>query len=272
MIDLASTIEHWPDPSTAAVAVTTGDHTVASAGDLDRVGPVASISKLFAAMSCLVAIEEGALDLDEPAGRPGATVRHLLAHAAGYDFDQPGFAAAVGTRRVYSNVGIEVLASHLEARTGIAFADYQREAVIAPLRLASTTLVGSPAHGIETSVADLVVFGRELLAPTLVHADTLHAATTAQFPELAGVLPGWGRFDPLPWGLGFELKGLKAPHWSGTRTPPDTFGHFGGSGTYLFVDPGRQIAVAAASGTPFGDWAVEAWPATNDAILALVDR
>ena len=60
-----------------------------------------------------------------------------------------------------------------------------------------------------------------------------------QFPGLVGVLPDVGRMDPNDWGLGVELRDAKTPHWTGARNSPRTFGHFGGSGTFLWVDPER---------------------------------
>jgi CubicO group peptidase (beta-lactamase class C family) len=265
--DLTPLVAGWPDPPAAAIGARTVEDVVGRGGDTTRVSRIASVSKLFVTVACLVAVEEGTIELDEPAGRPGATVRHLLAHAAGYDFDRPEFVADIGARRVYSNVDIEVLAEHLSRRAGMPFAQYQREAVLMPLRLEATELRGSPAFDIHSNVDDLLTFAGELLAPTLVAPSTLAEAATEQFAGLAGVLPGWGRFDPLPWGLGFEIKGAKSPHWSGSRTSQQTFGHFGGSGTYLFVDPVAGLAAAGISGTDFDKWAVAAWPSTNDALF-----
>ena len=266
-VDLAPLVAGWPDAPAAAIGARTVDGVVGRGGDTARVSRIASVSKLFVTVACLVAVEEGTIELDEPAGRPGATVRHLLAHAAGYDFDRPEFVAGVGARRVYSNVDIEVLAEHVSRRAGMPFAEYQREAVFLPLRLDATELRGSPAFGIHSNVDDLLTFAGELLAPTLVAPSTLVEAVTEQFPGLSGLLPGWGRFDPLPWGLGFEIKGVKSPHWSGSRTSEQTFGHFGGSGTYLFVDPVAGLAATAISGTDFDKWAVAAWPGTNDELF-----
>ena len=62
------------------------------------------------------------------------------------------------------------------------------------------------------------------------------------FPGLAGVLPGFGRFEPNDWGLGFELRDDKRPHWTGTGNSPRTFGHFGAAGTFLWVDPDAGLA------------------------------
>lgn len=194
-------------------------------------------------------------------------MRHLLAHASGLDFDEHKSVASVGTRRIYSNAGIEQLAEHLASRAGMAFADYQREAVFDALGLEHTTLEGSPAHGVVSCVTDLTLLGRELLRPTLVNAATFTEAVTPQFPKLRGVLPGFGSFDPNPWGLGIELRGTKTPHWTAPNSSPATFGHFGASGAFLWVDPIAELSCAAISGTTFGPWAVDVWPATNQLLL-----
>ncbi len=82
------------------------------------------------------------------------------------------------------------------------------------------------------------------------------------------MLPDYGRFSPLDWGLGVELKGEKAGHWSGDRTSPRTFGHFGGSGTFVWVDPQLGVACAVVTTRDFGEWAKEAWPRLSDAVVA----
>jgi CubicO group peptidase (beta-lactamase class C family) len=85
-------------------------------------------------------------------------------------------------------------------------------------------------------VTDLLAFARELLDPQLLDPALLTEATRVAFPGLDGVLPGFGRQSPNDWGLGFELRGTKAPHWTGCELPPTTFGHFGQSGSFLWVD------------------------------------
>lgn len=251
----------------AAAGVTDASKTLATGGDTAWQVRTASVSKLLVGLAALVAIEEGAVTLDEPAGPEGATVRHLLAHASGLAFDDDRQLAAPGQRRTYSNVGIERFAEHLTARTGIAFGDYLRLAVFEPLGLASTVLRDSPSHGVHSTVDDLLRFARELLAPTLVAPQTLADATQAHFPDLAGVLPAVGRFDPNPWGLTFELRDGKDPHWTGTRNSPDTYGHFGGSGTFLWVDPVAGLACVALTDRDFGQWALDAWPPFSDTVL-----
>src|SRR5205814_6699272 len=117
-------------------------------------------------------------------------------------------------------------------------------------------------HG---SLDDLIAFAGELLAPRLIAHETLAEATTVAFPGLPGVLPDFGRMDPNDWGLGFEIRDGKHPHWTGTRNSPRTFGHFGGSGTFVWVDPERGVALVCLTGLDFGPWALEAWPRLSDA-------
>jgi CubicO group peptidase (beta-lactamase class C family) len=210
---------------------------------------------------------EGTIDLDEPAGPEGSTVRHLLAHASGLPFEGERPIARPGERRIYSNTGFEVLAGHLEARADMPFADYLRGAVLEPLGM-TAELRGSPAAGLHGSLDDLRRFTHELLTPSLVAPETLAEATTVAFAGLDGVLPDFGRQTPNDWGLGFELRDAKSPHWTGSRNSPGTFGHFGGSGTFLWVDPEAGVALACLTDREFGPWAKEAWPRLSDAVLA----
>ncbi len=261
----------WP-ATTVAVGATDAAGTLAVSGPTDRVLPLASVTKLLVSMACWVALEEETLHLDEPAGPPGSTVRHLLAHASGLAPDDARVLAAPGTRRIYSNAGFEVLAAHLEAASGLTVATYLTEAVLDPLGCRDLRLEGSPAHAGRGTVHDLLTIGRELLAPRLVHHSTWRAATAPQFPDLAGVLPGFGHHDPNPWGLGVEVRGEKTPHWTGRRNSPATFGHFGRSGSFLWVDPVAGLAVAGLGDLPFGPWAAIAWPQLSDAVLAELRR
>ncbi|GAU70913.1 putative hydrolase [Streptomyces sp. NBRC 110611] len=260
-------IENWPVP-TAAAAVIRADGVVAgSYGPLDHRFPLASVTKPLAAYAALLAIEEGAIELDEPAGPEGSTVRHLLAHTSGLAFDEQRTMAAPGTRRLYSNAGFEALGDHIAKATDIPFPRYLHEAVLAPLGMHATELPGSPAKDGISTVADLIRFAAELQAPRLLAPQTLAAATQVVFPGLTGVLPGYGHQKPNDWGLGFEIRDGKSPHWTGSGSSPRTFGHFGQSGTFLWVDPDARAACVALTDRDFGPWAIEAWPKLTDAVL-----
>ena len=267
-MDALLQIDAWDVPN-AADAVLAREGELDSRGDRERVYRLASVTKPMTALACLVAAEEGVVDLDEPAGPPGSTIRHLLAHASGLPFEgaEPPLARP-GTRRIYSNVGFEALADAVAERAEMPFDQYLHAAVFEPLRMTRCELLGSPAADVHASLDDVVRFARELQAPTLVAVETLTEATSVQFPGLAGILPGVGRYDPLDWGLGFELKDAKKGHWSGSRTSPKAFGHFGGSGTFLWVDPEPGIACACLTDREFDSWALDAWPRLSDAVLA----
>jgi CubicO group peptidase (beta-lactamase class C family) len=259
-------VDGWP-AERVAVGVASAARVVATRGDTERVFPWASVTKLATAWAGLVAAEEGTVDLDEPEGPPGATFRHLLAHASGLPTDGATPIARPGERRIYSNTGYEVLAEGLARRAAMPFAEYLRGAVLEPLGL-SASLEGSPAAGLAGTLGDLLALAREALAPTTLAAETVAEAVEVQFPGLVGVLPGFGPMDPNDWGLGFELRDGKSPHWTGAGNSPRTFGHFGRSGTFLWIDPEAGIALGCLTDREFGDWAKEAWPKLADAVLA----
>lgn len=264
-----ATIADWPVPHAGAVVVdATGE--LARAGDVDSARPVASVTKPVVAWAVLIAVAEGSITLEEPAGptaHEGATVRHLLAHAGGLDLEADGRTDAPGRRRRYSNHGYDVLGELLEERSGLPLAEAIDRAVLEPLGMRTSHLAGPASKGLVASVADLGRFARELIAPTLLPAALADAARRVAFPGLDGVLPGIGRQRPNDWGLGPELRGTKDPHWTSARLSPATLGHFGRSGSTLWVDPTRGIGLATLSGRDFGDWALEAWPALDAAVL-----
>jgi CubicO group peptidase (beta-lactamase class C family) len=249
-----------------AVAALSGEGELGRRGDSSRVFRWASVSKPVVALAALVAAEEGTIDLDEPAGPPGSTIRHLLAHTSGLPFEAGPPIAKPGTRRIYSNPGYEALAERLAVDAEMPFEEYLQKSVLSPLQMKAVHR-GTPAGGLHGSLDDLVKVTREFMEPTLVAPETLAEATRVQFPGLAGVIPGLGRFDPNDWGLGFELKDGKQPHFTGTLTSSRTYGHWGASGTLFWVDPELDLALVLLTDLDFGDWAKEAWPAFSDAVV-----
>ncbi|HEV3478795.1 MAG TPA: serine hydrolase domain-containing protein [Gaiellaceae bacterium] len=259
-------VDGWPAENVAAGVVRNGE-IIAVHGPRDKEFRWASVTKPATALAALVAAEEGTIELDEPAGPPGSTVRHLLAHASGLPFDGLDPIGRPGARRIYSNTGFEVFAEVVAERAEMPFEEYLRRAVLDPLGMRAE-LQGSAGADLVGSLDDLLALARELQAPTLVARETLDEATSVQFPGLAGVIPEMGRFDPNDWGLGFELRDAKPGHWSGTRTSPRTFGHWGGSGTFLWVDPEAGLALGVLSDLDFGEWAKGAWPTLSDDVYA----
>lgn len=261
-------IRNWPVRNAAAGVAVRGKGIIDVEGDQNRVYRLASVTKPLVAYAVLVAVEEGAVELEQPAGPPGSTVRHLLAHTSGLAFDTREVLAEPGARRIYSSAGFEVLAEFIAEQTGIAFERYLHEAVFEPLGMTSSVLKGPAGHAAQSSVADLLRFADELLNPTIVSPELVSEATTTQFPDRNGVLPGYGSQRPNDWGLGFEIRDHKLPHWTGGANSPRTYGHFGQSGTFLWVDPEVGIACLALADENFGDWARAAWPTLSDAVIA----
>lgn len=258
-------IHDWAGGSGAVVVGSEG--VLGEQGVLDRAGRWASVTKLATAYATLVAVESGLLDLEEPAGPPGATLRHLLAHASGLPFEGSDPIAPPGRRRIYSNAGFDLIGAVIDDRTPHGFATYLQERVLGPLGIVAE-LQGRPSEGLFGNVRGIALLGMELLAPSLLAPGTLAAARTVAFRGLKGTLPGVGRYDNLDWGLGPEIRADKSPHWMGTTNSPATFGHFGGSGAFLWVDPVPKLALAVVSGKEFGPWALSAWPLLSDSVLA----
>ncbi len=209
------------------------------------------------------------MEWDTPAGPEGSTVRHLAAHASGLVVRRR--ARCRRARRPGGSTPTP--ASTCSARPsprppGSRSPTTCDEAVCAPLGLTATRLEGSPAADAVSTAADLARFAAELQAPTLVHADTLRRGHPVAFPGLDGILPGYGRQKPNDWGLGFEIRDGKSPHWTGSHSSPRTFGHFGQSGTFLWVDPDAGGACVALTDRDFGEWSEQAWPPFTDGVLA----
>ena len=224
-------------------------------GELDELRPWASVTKLVTAMAAAVEVEQGRASLDEPLGPPGSTLAHLLAHASGLGLEEGDPVSAAGTRRVYSNLGIDLAAARL---AGNEVWPWLRTRVAAPLGLDSLELRGRASEGLWGSTRDLHRFAREWVTPGLVSTLRRDHTVANSFGALAGVLPGFGRFDPCPWGLGVQLRGDNH-HWMGDW-PSASFGHFGRSGSLVLVNLEEGLVLSATSTVEFGPWAKELWP------------
>lgn len=238
-------IDDWPGGPRAAAVIVDGE-VVLDRGDVWAPLPWASVTKLATALAVLIAVSRELVDLE--------TVRPLLAH----------FSAA-RHRRVYDNESYELAASMVPS-----FPSFLRSSVLDPLGLSSTFLEGSPASGMIGPVADLVGLAGELQRPTLLPVELAALMTTVAYPGTPGLLPGVGWQATNDWGLGPEIRDHKEPHWTGSLNSPETFGHFGASGGFLWVDPVGGVGLVALSSVDFGPWALAAWPALSDRVLLTV--
>lgn len=273
----------WPVDRVSAAVVTAAGGTgtpLAVAGDPRAVFPLASVSKLVTAYTVLIAVSEDCLGLDDTVGQVAAsagipvdgpqdtTVRELLAHASGVGFRDRTREKDARTRRIYSSAGFEILADLVSAsvaEVGLDFTSYVHAALRDPLHIAPEELVveGSAGHGFSGSVGALTRLAGEFLSPVLLPGELLDEALRPQFPDLDGVVPGYGRHRPCPWGLGIELHGHKSPHWLPPEMPADVAGHFGQSGTFLWFHRPTGTAAVVLTDRAFGDWAKQRWDGFN---------
>ncbi len=124
----------------------------------------ASVTKLLVALAVLVASRRGVLGLDDPAGPPGATVRHLLSHASGLGPDSPDPLTRARSQAIYSNAGFEVLAVISTERSagtpGSRSARTNGHRAAAASRHTRIAPGGSAASGAIGPVTDLLSLGR----------------------------------------------------------------------------------------------------------------
>lgn len=268
-MDLAEELAQCPaESATVAVIGPDGVLDAAWTHDPDTRYRWASVTKIATALTILDACLDGVVALDDPVGPPGSTLGHLLCHASGYTFDSHKTTARPGRHRIYSNHGIDVAAQHLEHVTGSPFAVQLQTRFLGPLGMTEVQLEGPPSRGLVGPLRDLVLLAHELLRPTTLRPETVRLASTPVLPDINGVLPVYGRYRPHPWGYGCEVKGAKNPHWTSPENSPDTFGHFGMSGSFCWVDPTADLACVFLCDRDFDQWAVDWWPPFSTRVLA----
>ena len=216
-----------------------------------------------------------------------------------------------GTVLRYSNVGPAVAARAAERVSGKSFHELLNDEVLAPRGLKSViaqpsdalnariALVedpsseGTPVEGYNSeywrqlgipwggyygTARDVARFAGSFIPGYVEHLNANLAAEmiTDQVHGVSGGVDSAGvRWDPGFWGLGWEVKGSKQNHWTGTLTSPETFCHWGQSGTLVWGDPTRDLVLAV-----FGNRTVlkRPWPLSpprwsrlSDAIVRIAD-
>lgn len=215
-----------------------------------------------------------------------------------------------GSKVEYSNVGYGMLGLLIEAVGGRPFADTMRERVFAPIGMRNAVLAphtdlaprivhvdgtpepGSPyerfnsaharrkthpaGHVLGTAL-DVATFlqlfldgglagGRRIIAPA-----TARLMTTNHTAGLRGGIEGFMTWEDCAWGLGFDLRGVKQPHYSGEYSSAATFGHTGVAGTFAWADPTRDlICVMLANRMLYNRWNESRWSRFSTAVIAAV--
>ncbi len=251
-------MERWPGRAAAIVVrLREGRVEVATqAGALDERRAWASVSKMVVALAMGVEFQEGRHHPEEVVDSRGATIAALMSHASGLGLEEGDPVVAPGTKRVYSNVAVDHLVRCVVGERDPA--TWLDERVLGPLGMRGTRLEGRPAAGVVGSTSDLATLAAAWLRSDVVGEATRESLRSVYLANLDGIVPGFGRFSPCPWGLGPEVRGTKR-HWMGDW-PASSFGHFGQSGALILLNADEGIGVVATSTEPFGRWAVDLWP------------
>lgn len=257
----------WPgSPAYVVMRLTEGSvERVAEHGDLDEVRDWASVSKLAVAMAFGVEMDWDLHSYTEMVGPQGANFANLLSHSSGLGLEEGDPVVPIATKRVYSNYGVDLAVARIVA--GSSAQTWLDDRVFTPLGMTTTSLEGRAASGVRGSTNDLATFALAWMRSDLLAPATRDRLIRAYLPDLAGIVPGFGRFTPCPWGMGPEIRGDKQ-HWMGDW-PARSFGHFGQSGALVLVNVDEAIAVVATSTEPFGAWATQLWPSWTSAARAL---
>lgn len=211
----------------------------------------------------------------------------------------------------YSNAGFAIAARAIERATGIPFHDYVGENVLNPMALADIATrpdnawedriahtedaasAGTPAESYNsvywrslgipwggffgTPVALATFAGSFIAGQKSVLSE---GARQSMIVDQTGGVPGgvgtagvhWTRGA---WGLGWEVTGDKRNHWTGSLRSPQSFCHWGQSGTLVWADPVRELALAVfGNRTVHRPWPLKPprWAQLSDDLIQAADR
>jgi CubicO group peptidase (beta-lactamase class C family) len=262
-----SLVGEWPGtPSVVLFRLNDGvESRVVEAGDLEAVRPWASVSKMAVSLAFAVEFDWELHAPTEGLGPRGATLANLLSHSSGLGLEDGDSVVDIGTKRVYSNYGIDYAVNAIIGdNTAANWLDVR---VFQPFGMSTSKLAGRPSSGVEGSTSDLARLAVGWLRPDGISRETRTHMITPYLSNLDGIVPGFGRFSPCPWGLGPEIRGEKQ-HWMGDW-PPSSFGHFGQSGSLMLLNVEERIGLVATSTVPFGAWAATLWPQWTSAMRQL---
>jgi CubicO group peptidase (beta-lactamase class C family) len=118
---------------------------------------------------------------------------------------------------------------------------------------------GAPAGGLFTTVRGIVPFLRAFLQQGMANGRPwLRRETVAMMmrPQVSGIPGRVGalyQWSAVEWGIGWDVKGAKRPHWSGSLTSDQTISHEGFAGTLVWVDPTRELLAVLFTNHTFAD-------------------
>ncbi len=218
--------------------------------------------------------------------------------------------SAPGDELRYSNAGFGIASRAVERATGVDFHAYLQTRVLDSMGLADIAIrpdlggddriahtddaasAGTPAESYNSQ------YWRALGIPWGGFFGTPEALATFAGSFISGVgsaLPDESRlamivdqtdgvaggvgtagvhWDQGAWGLGWEVAAGKPHHWTGTLRSPRTFCHWGQSGTLVWADPERDLALAVfGNRTVHHPWPLKPprWAQLSDELVRAAD-
>jgi len=279
----------------------------------DTVFRVASISKSVTAWGVLRLVQDGRIGLDEPARRyvrhwpvppspfpsDQVTVRRLLNHTSGLNSgadtyrrpDQPAQSAAdllrlggegsepatlvapAGQHFFYSVPGYTLLQMTIEDQTGQPFARYMKNAVLAPLGMASSSFEWDPALRARTATPDVTDQGP---SPVDIPQDAAADSLFSTAPDLARLIAAPLPDSRLPAGAGVlspasvaqlydHPADIHSQQLAGFAPDQPTLGYF------LESLPGKPVIVTNGGFDPGWSSRFYMVPATGDGLVILTN-
>lgn len=203
----------------------------------------ASLTKPLVALVVVRIVEKHNIDFDIPIGINNATLKNLLDHTSGMSFDSTKILMPPGKMRIYSNAGYRYLEEFLKKEFSIDLSLEVIKYLHEVLNLNSAIYDNDPASGVSSSFADLYRFVKRLRSGKCgIDIETFKIMRAGSHPGIPGRVPSVGSYEDNLWGLGFELKGKKQPHWMPGNIDGSSFGHFGASGAFFFIDPVKKLS------------------------------
>lgn len=235
---------------------------------------LASITKLLTTYVVADAVIAGFINfedivLSEKLKSQDVTFRDLLSHSSGIR-PEPLEPYERHQKRIYTNEAFDLAGDSLIKKLGKDFIGTSIgdlfEDGLGSFLGSSFQFAGSCSASASGTLDDLILLMGELRRPTYLDVVTQKNLTTPYLPELEGILPGWGNYRQNTFGIGFEVKGNKQPHWTGSISSTKTFGHFGQSGAFIFHDPVHNVSACCLTNQDFSVWAKEEFPKLSNAI------
>ena len=219
--------------------------------------------------------------------------------------------SAPGSTLRYSNAGFAIAARAVERSTGAPFHSFLQAQVLGPMGLADIVMqpdsaqvdgiahtldaahartpaesynspywqaLGIPWGGYFGTAEALASFAGSFVsgANSVLSDDARQEMIVDQTGGAPGGVGSAGvEWEHGAWGLGWEVAGNKPNHWTGSLRSPRTFCHWGQSGTLVWADPDRELALAV-----FGNRAVHKpwplvpprWATLSDELVLVADR